>query len=87
MQQKAAMLRGVRDQAHAMGDHALAAAMAADLKRMGIRDPVPVAGFETAVPVPLETVVPRKGGRPRLPRCVHGSILGRCGECDHDAAS
>lgn len=86
MQQKAAILRGVRDKAHATGDHALAAAMTADLERMGIRDPTPVAGFETAIPEPLETAVPRKGGRPRRPRCEHGNIVGRCGECDHDAA-
>lgn len=84
MLQKAAMLRGVRDEARARGDRALEAAMTADLERMGIHDAV-AGGFETAVPEPLETVVPRKGGRPRLPRCEHGRITGRCEDCRGDS--
>lgn len=72
------MLRGVRAQAHATGDRSLAAAMTADLERMGVRDD---AALETVVPEPMEKAVPRKGGRPKLPRCEHGNIVGRCGEC------
>jgi hypothetical protein len=80
MQDKVRMLRGVRDQAHAIGDRSLEAAMTADLERMGIRDAS--VEFETAVPEPLELAVPRKGGRPKLPRCEHDMIVGRCPECD-----
>jgi hypothetical protein len=77
------MLRGVRAQAHATGDHALAAAMTADLERMGVCDEtIAPVGHETAVPAPMEKAVPKKGGRPKLPRCEHGRIVGRCEECD-----
>jgi hypothetical protein len=77
-QGKVAMLRGVRAQARVTGDRALVAAMTADLERMGVRDDAPL---ETVVPEPREKAVPRKGGRPKLPRCEHGRIVGRCDEC------
>lgn len=80
------MLRGVRDQARALGDRSLEAATTADLERMGIRDEVPAdrsyGDFEMAVPERMEYAVPRKAGRPKLPRCEHDRIIGRCEECD-----
>lgn len=77
------MLKGVRDQAHVLGDHSLEAAMTADLGRMGVRDePESVTGLETVVPELLEYAVPRKAGRPKLPRCEHDRIIGRCDECE-----
>lgn len=83
MQDKVTMLRGVRDQARALGDRPLEAAMTADLERMGIMDePEPVTGLETVVPELLEYAVPRKVGRPKLPRCEHDRIVGRCEECE-----
>jgi hypothetical protein len=76
------MLRGARDQARVLGDRSLEAAMTADLERMGVRDePEPVTGLETVVPELLEFAVPRKSGRPKLPRCEHNMIVGRCPEC------
>lgn len=65
MQDKVEMFRGARDKARAAGDRALEAAMIAELQRMGIVDDPPM---ETAVPAPLETAVPVKGGRRRPPR-------------------
>jgi hypothetical protein len=83
MQNKVEMLRGVRDQARALGDRSLEAATTADLERMGVRDePELVTGLETVVPELLEYAVPRKAGRPKLPRCEHDRIIGRCDECE-----
>ena len=61
-------------------------ALTADLERLGHFDPpcgVPEPQ-ELAIPEEMERAVPRKGGRPKLPRCEHGLIVGRCRECEED---
>jgi len=82
-----AYLLEMRSRAERAGDRGQARALTADLRRQGHAD-VPVA-LETAVPEPMEHAVPRKGGRPKLPRCEHGKIVGRCLDCEEipDAAA
>jgi hypothetical protein len=76
-----AYLLSMREKAERCGDSGTYRAITADLRRHGFVDE-PVA-LETAVPEPLETAVPKKG-RPKLPRCEHGRIVGRCIECEDD---
>lgn len=79
-----AYLLSMRDKAKRSGDLGTYRAMTADLRRLGhVDEPRPEA-FETAIPEPMETATPKKGGRPKLPRCEHGNIVGRCVECDED---
>ena len=76
----------VRERARALGDLNLVRACNADLARYGYRE----EPLETAVVIPLpERVVPGKArrGRPKLPRCEHGRIVGRCLDCEPDLAA
>jgi hypothetical protein len=79
-----AYLLKVRNEADRRGDRGLYRAMSADLERLGYTDhDLGPEAFETAVPEPLEKAVPGpRGGRPKLPRCEHGKIVGRCLDCD-----
>lgn len=72
-----------RARARSLGDLSLERACNADLARYGYRDDAP----ETVVPDPgeMERAVPpqpRRGGRPKLPRCEHDQIVGRCLACE-----
>jgi hypothetical protein len=72
----------MRERARALGDTNLERACNADLSRYGYRETAQV------IPMPERTVGPRpKRGRPKLPRCEHGQIVGRCVECDDDLAA
>jgi len=84
-----AYLLSMREKAVAQGDLGTYRAITADLRRHGYADDDPRTradeGFETAVPDEMERAVPKpKGGRPKLPRCEHGRIVGRCMECESD---
>jgi len=86
-----AYLLSMREKAVAHGDLGTYRAITADLRRHGYADNDPRTrageGFETAVPEGMEQAVPKpKGGRPKLPRCEHGRIVGRCEECRHEDA-
>lgn len=58
-------------------------ALTADLARLGHHD-MPQPDQETAIPDDMERAVPRKAGRPKLPRCEHDRIIGRCVECEEE---
>lgn len=62
-------------------------AITADLARLGyVEDGVLGRAMETAVPAEMEHAVPpKRGGRPKLPRCEHDQIVGRCAECEEIA--
>lgn len=79
-----AYLLEMRDKASMAGDWAQVRSLEADLARVGYVEIPRIGGLETAVPSPLETAVLKKGGRPKLPRCEHGKIVGRCVACDED---
>lgn len=80
----------MRDYARGIGDVSLERACNADLARCGYRDAPPVREpepLETVVPDPQEVEravppAPRRGGRPKLPRCEHNNIVGRCPACE-----
>jgi hypothetical protein len=88
------MFLAAKIRATARGDAGIARCMTVELERMGnphlLEQAVPPAmerperdDRETADPPPMET---RKGGRPKLPRCEHGQIVGRCVDCEDGAA-
>ncbi len=83
--ERVAEAHGLRQRAQAVGDRNMEAAMDHELERMGIAAKPAPAPTETATPPPMTTAVPPKpkprGGRPKLPRCPHGNIEGRCGKC------
>ena len=76
------MFLQTRARARVLGDMNLERCMNVELQRLGYRD----QPIETAVPDrdEFERAVPQKGGRPKLPRCEHGKIVGRCVDCDED---
>jgi hypothetical protein len=81
----------MRERARGIGDVGLESACNADLSRLGYREEIDAAVdavMETAVPdLELERAVPekpRRGGRPKLPRCEHNNIVGRCAACDEE---
>jgi hypothetical protein len=76
----------MRERARGIGDANLERACNADLALNGYRDENalettvdPTDGFERAVPPQ-----PKRGGRPKLPRCEHNNIIGRCLECSEE---
>jgi hypothetical protein len=71
----------MRERARALGDTNLERACNADLDRYGYRE------LATVIPLPERSVVKPRRGRPKLPRCEHGQIVGRCVECDGDLAA
>lgn len=80
----------MREYARQTGDRNLEMSCNADLFRNGYRDETPRRGepLETAVPdVEMERAVPpsKRGGRPKLPRCEHDQIVGRCPACEEGA--
>jgi len=89
-------LLDMRERARRAGDRGIYLATTADLARAGYVDPAPTlervrtaTGLETgavraperAIPKPKPSAPKRKGGRPPLPRCPHGHIVGRCSKC------
>ena len=84
MHPRAEMFLRERERARARGDRGVERCMTVELDRMGYSEPRPV---ETATPdrEAVETAVPaKKNGRPKLPRCEHGNIVGRCLDCDEE---
>lgn len=82
-----AFLLQARAKAERADDLGQARAITADLARLGyVEDGVPGRAMETAVfdPPGMEHAVPppKRGGRPKLPRCEHGKVVGRCVECE-----
>lgn len=73
---------GYRDEPVMVFDEAMA------LADVPLREVLGEGSVEIAVPVDeLERAVPdkpRRGGRPKLPRCEHNNIVGRCDACDEE---
>lgn len=80
----------MREYARGCGDVSLERACNVDLARYGYRDGATrgepletteavVEGQEQVVPAS-----PKRGGRPKMPRCEHDNIVGRCPACDKE---
>ena len=94
MDRKLEMFLRERDRARARGDWGVDRSITADLRRWGIPDDATLthptgkpkkASERTSVAV--EDVFPEKrkpAGRPKQPRCEHGSIADRCPECNEE---
>lgn len=68
----------VRDRAYLRGDSGVVRSMNAELRRYGVPDEATLAN-------PAGTSRQPSKGRPKLPRCEHGSIVDRCEICREDS--
>jgi hypothetical protein len=81
---KIGYLISMRDKARAQGDRNQARAIEADLARLGYREDAAAPMETAAYEAPERAEDKRRGGRPRLPRCEHDQIVGRCAACEED---
>jgi hypothetical protein len=77
----------MRKYARGIGDASLERACNADLARYGYRDDAPETTQADVLPERAVPPAPQRAGRPKLPRCEHNNIVGRCDACEEEEST